>query len=100
MGPPGAPGLEVSVAGPHGRWDLSPAVCRQALSGRCCAEKSLEEALGRPERGLEQTPWERDRRQETGRPCWAVLACICFSARVASLILVSSKVFRLKEPGG
>lgn len=29
MGPPGAPGLEVSVAGPQGRWDFS------ALSELC-----------------------------------------------------------------
>lgn len=50
MGPPGVPGLEVSVAGLGGVGFVAaePAVCRRASFGWCSGEKLSVRALGLP----------------------------------------------------
>lgn len=60
--------------------------------GGCCAERSSEGALGQPERGLEQTPKERDKRQEAGRPWWPGCHVLGFVSTLPHLILHDSGI--------
>lgn len=108
MGPPGAPGLEVSVAGlgEVGFAGAEPAMRRQAASGWCSRELSSVRAMGQPERGPGQTPRGRHTRQETDRlsllTYYVLVLCIHFHSfdspvRKAPVFLVSFEASRLKE---